>query len=69
MRLGKYGTVIGSFFLAALLGMPMWSSTSDNRHTAMPGTLNYVEGQASIGDQTLDSRAVGNTELQKGQVL
>jgi len=35
----------------------------------MPGTLNYVEGQASIGDQTLDSHAVGNANLQNGQVL
>lgn len=69
MRLGKCGTVIGSCFLAALLGMPMWGSTSDNRHTAMPGTLNYVEGQASIGDQTLDSHAVGNIDLQNGQIL
>jgi hypothetical protein len=69
MRLGKCGTVIESCFLAALLGMPMWGSTNDNRHTAMPGTLNYVEGQASIGDQTLDSHAVGNTDLQNGQVL
>jgi hypothetical protein len=69
MRLGKCGTVIGCCFLAALLGTPMWGSTSDNRHTAMPGTLNYVEGQASIGDQTLDSHAVGNTDLQNGQVL
>ena len=35
----------------------------------MPGTLNYVEGQASIGDQTLNSQAVGSAELQNGQVL
>ena len=69
MRLGKCGTVIGSCLLAALLGIPMWGSTSDNQRTAMPGTLNYVEGQASIGNQTLDSHAVGNIDLQNGQIL
>jgi hypothetical protein len=35
----------------------------------MPGTLNYVEGQASIGDQSLTSKEVGSADLQNGQVL
>jgi len=35
----------------------------------MPGTLNYVEGQASIGNQTLTSDEVGTANLQDGQVL
>jgi hypothetical protein len=35
----------------------------------MPGTLNYVEGQASVGDQALDRQAVGTADLQDGQVL
>jgi hypothetical protein len=36
---------------------------------AGPGTLNYVEGQASIEGQSLTSKSVGNTALQAGQVL
>jgi FecR protein len=59
----------GSLFLAALLSVPAWGANTDNRHNAIPGTLNYVEGQASMNDQTLDSRSVGNADLQNGQVL
>jgi hypothetical protein len=35
----------------------------------MPGTLNYVEGQASMDDQNLDAKSVGKANLQDGQVL
>jgi len=35
----------------------------------MPGTLNYVEGQASMDDQNLDAKSVGKADLQDGQVL
>lgn len=69
MRLARWKTVAGSCFLAALLSVPAWGIDTDNRRTAMPGTLNYVEGQASMNDQTLDSKSVGNAELQNGQVL
>lgn len=68
MKLARWETVAGAFFLAALLSVPAWSDT-DNRRTAVPGTLNYVEGQASIGDQTLDSKSIGSAELGNGQVL
>ncbi len=66
MRIARWKTAIGSVFLAAALCVPAWSA---EQHSAMPGTLNYVEGQASIGDQTLDSKSVGSTELQTGEVL
>lgn len=69
MRFARWKMAVGSSFLAALLTVPMWGSDNTNKRTAMPGTLNYVEGQASIGDQTLDSQAVGNAQLQNGQVL
>jgi hypothetical protein len=55
--------------LATVLSVPGFSSATDNKRTAVPGTLNYVEGQASMDDQTLDSKAVGTAELQNGQVL
>jgi hypothetical protein len=67
MRLARWKSVAGACLLAALLSVPAWSDT-DNRQ-AVPGTLNYVEGQASIGDQTLDSKAIGTAELGNGQVL
>jgi hypothetical protein len=64
----RWKTAAGACFLAAILSVPAWGDT-DSRHTAVPGTLNYVEGQASIADQTLDSGAIGTAELGNGQVL
>lgn len=58
-----------SLLSGALLAVPLWGSTTENRRNAVPGSLNSVEGEASIADQTLDSQAVGNVELQNGQVL
>ena len=68
MRLAQWKMAAGSTLLAALLTLPAWGDTQ-NRHTAMPGTLNYVEGQASIGEQNLNSKDVGATNLQDGQTL
>lgn len=59
----------GSCFLAALLSVPAWSSDTNSNRTAVPGTLNYVEGQASIENQTLDPKDIGTAGLQDGQVL
>ena len=67
MKLARWEMVAGACFLVALLSVPAWSDT-DNRQ-AVPGTLNYVEGQASIGDQALDSKAIGEAQLGNGQVL
>ena len=67
MRLPRVGAV-ASFFLAAILSAPAWGSDA-NAKSAVPGTLNYVEGQASIGDQALNSKSIGSAELQPGQSL
>ncbi|WP_348266335.1 FecR domain-containing protein [Edaphobacter paludis] len=42
---------------------------AQNANPASPGTLNYVEGQASIEGRPLSRRAVGRTEMQPGQVI
>jgi len=68
MKLAKWRTAAGSIFLAALLTLPAWGD-SQTTHTAMPGTLNYVEGRASIGEQNLNSKDVGVSNLQNGQTL
>jgi hypothetical protein len=60
---------IGGFFLAGILAVPTWANTGLNANPPQPGTLNYIEGQASIGSQALDSKSVGSAELQAGQVL
>jgi hypothetical protein len=36
---------------------------------AQPGTLNYVEGQATLDGQPVDRNAIGSVQLQAGQML
>lgn len=70
MKLARWKMVAGGWFLAALLSVPAWGTDyARSQRTATPGTLNYVEGQASIGDQALDSKSVGSAELQNGQEM
>jgi len=70
MKLARWKTVAGGWFLAALLSVPAWGADyADSRRTASPGALNYVEGQASMGDQNVDSKSVGSAALQNGEVL
>jgi hypothetical protein len=59
---------ITRFFLAAILSVPLWAADTTAK-SAVPGTLNYVEGQANIGNLILDSKAIGSAELQDGQSL
>lgn len=54
----------GSFFLAALIFSPVWGSVPPQ-----PGTVNYIEGQAAIGAQTLTDKSVGSAKLAAGQTL
>jgi hypothetical protein len=70
MRLSRLKAIAiaASFFLAAVLVVPAFGANSDT-HSALPGTLNYVEGQASIGNETLDAKSIGSAELQTGQTL
>jgi hypothetical protein len=68
MKAPRLGALLLSFFLAAILSAPAWANSTSEK-TATPGTLNYVEGQASIGDQTLNSKSVGTAELEPGQSL
>lgn len=42
---------------------------AQNTVSARPGTLNYIEGQASIEGRQLASGAVSNTSLQSGEAL
>ena len=53
-----------AFFLATVLTAPAWGAG-----TAIPGSINYVEGQVSLADQAVNSKSVGSVELQPGQSL
>ena len=63
MRL-SWWKALGGFVLAATLSVPTWAANA-----ALPGTLNYVEGQANLGDQSLTAKQIGSVELQPGQRL
>jgi hypothetical protein len=68
LKVGAPGKWLLGLFLATMLSAPAWADVTSAK-TAVPGTLNYVEGQVSIGDQTLNSKSVGTVELQPGQSL
>jgi hypothetical protein len=69
MRQARWSTAGGSIVLALLLSLPAWGDTTTDRHTAIPGTLNYIEGQATIGDEALNAKSVGSADVQDGQSL
>lgn len=67
MKLSWMKATMG-LFLAVVLSAPMWGDTHD-ANMALPGTLNYVEGQASMGATTLNAKSIGSAELEVGQTL
>jgi hypothetical protein len=69
MKLARWQVTAGTFLLAILVSVPAMSADTYSRRTAAPGTVNYVEGQTTIGGETLDAKSVGNAGLQNGQVL
>jgi FecR protein len=59
--------LVAALFVAGALSLPAWGM--GRNETAVPGSLNYVEGSASIGEQALDSKSVGSAQLETGQSL
>jgi hypothetical protein len=58
--------LIASIFIC-MISIP--SVRAEDRPTARPGTLNYVEGQVNLGSQSLNAKSVGTVELAPGQTL
>jgi hypothetical protein len=58
----------GGLLLAASISSPVRGQTPNSR-PAHPGSINYVEGQASIGNEPLNPNAVGSVDLGMGQTL
>ena len=61
--------ILGRVFIAAGVGLLYCASAFAANETANPGTLNYVEGQVVIGNQSLEPQSVGSTVLMPGQFL
>ncbi len=45
------------------------NASDSNATTAVPGSINYIEGQVSMGTQVLNSASVGTAALQAGEFL
>jgi hypothetical protein len=66
----KTTTKVAGFFLAALLSVPAWGAgATQPNQIATPGTVNYVEGQVSIGQEVLNSNSIGSAKLDANQFL
>jgi FecR protein len=62
--------ITAGFFLTSLFAAATWAGDAPNPgRQAVPGTVNYVEGQVALGSQSLDSKAVGSAEVGPGQSL
>ena len=68
MRFSRRIVICSALLLAAFLPAGGWAQTQNSR-PAQPGSINYVEGQASIGAQELSPNSAGSTLLQTGQTL
>ena len=55
---------MGGFLVAALLGAPGWGA-----EPPQPGTLNYIEGRATLDSQALSDHSVGSARMAAGQSL
>ena len=65
-------TVIAKYvglLAAGLVISPVWSQMPPAAHVARPGSVNYVEGQASMNGGPLGANAIGTTEVERGQSL
>ena len=71
MRFSRFLRFLSLFL--ALGVVPAWAKADNpstaNSRSARPGTVNYVEGQVSLDNQTLDEKSVGSTEVDAGQSL
>jgi uncharacterized membrane protein YgcG len=64
-------TAMAALFAPALFALDVSTATQNAQppNSAVPGTLNYVEGSASMNGQTVGQNAVGSATLEPGQVI
>jgi hypothetical protein len=63
MKCSRFASLGGLFFVSILCS-PIRASVP-----AQPGTINYVEGTATAGGQTLSEKSVGSTTLAPGEFV
>ncbi len=59
-----YKALLGALAASFLAAIPAAAASS-----AIPGTVNYIEGQVAVAGQTVTSQSVGSVQLQPNQVL
>src|ERR1700733_3588246 len=59
-----YKSLLGILAAAMLMVIPAAAASS-----AIPGTLNYVEGQVAVAGQTVTSQSVGSIQVQPNQAI
>jgi hypothetical protein len=71
MRFSRFLKVLSLFLAPGLLPAlaEAHNPSAANSRSARPGTVNYVEGQVSLDNQTLNEKSVGSTEVDAGQSL
>ena len=70
MRLAKWIPIASALLWAAFLPGAGWAQNQNqNSRPAQPGSINFVEGQASVDGQELSPSSAGSTQLQAGQSL
>ncbi len=70
MRLTKLIAIASALLLTTFISAAgRAQSQNQNSRPAQPGSINYVEGRASIGNQELSSSSIGSIQLQAGQSL
>jgi len=57
---------MGTLLLSAIVPRTAWCQ---HPYPARPGSINYVEGQAAIGSNTLNATSIGYVGLGKDQIL
>ena len=64
-RRSKWGVLLASLFLP----VAAWAADQQQptKGQGVPGTVNYVEGQATLGGQSLDAKAIGSAIVEPGQ--
>ncbi len=58
---------LAALFAPALFALDLQSAPAPN--SAVPGTLNYIEGSATINGQMLSPKAVGSATVEPGEVI
>lgn len=61
---GLYKIWIGALATLGLMGIPALAASS-----AVPGTLNYVEGQVAVAGQPVTSHSVGTVQVEPNQAI